>query len=42
MIVSRSTINKLQEILLSFFCIIMSFPIPFDISQHNAEMLEEQ
>ena len=43
MIVSRSTIYKQnKEIFLSFFCIIRSFPIPSNISQNNAKMLEEQ
>ena len=42
MIVPRSTIHKKKGILCSYFCIIMSSPAPSDISQNDAEMLEEQ
>jgi len=31
-----------KEVFCSCFCIIMSSPTPSDISQNNAEMLEEQ
>ena len=41
MIVPRSTIHK-KGILRSYFCIIMSSPAPSNISQNDAEMLEEQ
>ena len=42
MMVPRLTIYKQKEIFLSIFCIIMSFPIPSDISQNDANMLEQQ
>ena len=41
--VPRSTIHKQKrEFFRSCFCIIMSSPAPSDISQNDAEMLEEQ
>ena len=31
-----------KEVFYSCFCIIMSSPIPFNISQNDAEILEKQ
>ena len=43
MIVPRSTIHKQKkEVFCSCFCIIMSSPVPSNISQNDTEILEKQ